>query len=129
LTVVLLSVLSGVSMTVNERIGEFGTLRALGLRAGDVYRLILLENLLLGVGGAAAGLVVGVALAWGLSAIGIPMPPPPNANAGYTAYIRILPGTIAAACLIGLLATVLSAMLAGRAPGRTPIVDALRRNV
>src|SRR3569832_298332 len=49
---VLLSVSSSIIMVVHERTGEYGTLRALGDRRGDVFRLILAENALLGLFGA-----------------------------------------------------------------------------
>ena len=77
LAMVLLSVTNTVNMTVFERAGEFGTMRALGNRGVDVLALILVESALLGLIGAAAGTLLGILLAWLISAIGIPMPPPP----------------------------------------------------
>ncbi len=63
LVMVLLSVANTVNMSVFERTGEFGTMRALGNRAGHVFRLILIESALLGLIGAALGVALGVALA------------------------------------------------------------------
>lgn len=129
LVIVLLSVLSSLSMTAHERVGEFGTLKALGHTTGHVYRLMLVESVLLGLLGATTGVVVGVLLAWGISYVGIPMPPLPNSTVGYTAHIRVVPGTVVTAFAIGFLATVVSASLAARTATRVPIVDALRQNV
>jgi putative ABC transport system permease protein len=129
LAMVLLSVTNTVNMTVFERIGEFGTMRALGNRGADVFTLILAESALLGVVGAAVGTVLGMLLAWGISAIGIPMPPPPNADIGYTAQIRIVPSVVAGAFVIGVLATVLAAILPALRVARTEVVEALRQNV
>lgn len=129
LVVVLLSVANSVNMTAYERVGEFGTLKALGTRSWQVSLLIVLENALLGLIGACLGVVLGVVLALGLSAIGIPMPPPPNSNVGYTAYIRIVPSVLALSFIIGFLATVLSSLLPARGVARIPVVDALRQNV
>lgn len=129
LLVVLLSVANSVNMTAYERVGEFGTLKALGNRDSDISKLIILENCLLGLFGATAGVLLGTFLAWGISAIGIPMPPPPNSNAGYTAYIRIVPSVLAVSFFIGLLATVLSSLMAARGAARVPVVDALRQNI
>jgi putative ABC transport system permease protein len=129
LLVVLLSVANSVNMTAYERVGEFGTLKALGNRDRDISKLIILENCLLGLFGASAGVLLGVLLAWGISAIGIPMPPPPNSNAGYTAYIRIVPNVLAVSFFIGLLATVLSSLMAARGAARVPVVEALRQNI
>ncbi len=129
LVVVLLSVANSVSMTAYERVGEFGTLKALGKRSSDISRLIIFENSLLGLIGATLGAVLGIALALGISAIGIPMPPPPNSNVGYTALIRVVPSVIVVSFFIGFLATVLSAVLAARGASRVPVVEALRQNI
>ncbi len=129
LVIVFLSVLSSLSMTAYERTGEFGTIKALGHTTGHVYRLALVESVLLAVVGASLGVLLGVLLAWAISQVGIPMPPPPNSNAGYTAYIRIVATNLAIAFGIGLSATLLSSALATRGATRVPIVDALRQNV
>lgn len=127
LLMVLLSVTNAVNMTAFERLAEFGTVRALGNRKRDVFRLLIVENLLLGLIGATLGVVVGALLALAISAIGIPMPPPPNANVGYTAVIRLLPSTIMSAWLIGFLATTAAALFPARRVSGTSIVDALRQ--
>ena len=129
LIIVLLSVANSVSMTAYERVGEFGTLRAIGRTSNDIYRLLVIENAVVGVVGAGTGLAVGVLLAYAISAVGLPMPPPPNANVGYTAYIRIVPAVCATAFAIGAVATVISALLTCRRPTRIPIADALRQNI
>ena len=129
LAMVLLSVTNTVNMTVFERTGEFGTMRALGNKGADVFMLILVESTLLGLIGATAGLLLGVLLAWIISAIGIPMPPPPNADIGYTAQIRIVPLVVAGAFATGVLATVLAAIAPALRVARTEVVEALRQNV
>lgn len=129
LVIVFLSVLSSLSMTAFERTGEFGTLKALGHTTRHVYRLAMVESALLGLAGATAGVLLGVALAWAISQVGIPMPPPPNANASYTAFIRIVPSNLATAFGIGLSATLFSSAFAVRGATRVPIVDALRQNI
>jgi putative ABC transport system permease protein len=57
------------------------------------------------------------------------MPPPPNANLGYVAHIRLVPLDMAMAGGIGLVATSLAALLPARRASRMPIVDALRQGV
>lgn len=126
LFMVLLSVANSVNMSAFERMSEFGTLLSLGSRRGDVFRLILLENVILGFCGAVVGIAAGLAIAGLISAVGIPMPPPPNANIGYTAYIRIIPAEILSAAVIGIVATVLAALLPARRASSATIVDALR---
>jgi putative ABC transport system permease protein len=129
LLMVLLSVANSVNMSLFERQGEFGTMQALGNRRQDVVRLVIMESALLGLVGATLGVIVGVLLAIVVSAIGIPMPPPPNSNVGYTALIRIVPLTVVVAFFIGFLATVMAAVLPARKISRIPIVDALRQNI
>lgn len=127
LFMVILSVANSVNMTIFERNSEFGTMQALGSKAGNVFRLVLLENALLGLFGAVCGLALGIAAALAISAIGIPMPPPPNANVGYTAMIRLVPSVMVSACLIGFFATVLASLLPARRVGKIAIVDLLRQ--
>jgi putative ABC transport system permease protein len=129
LLMVLLSVTNSVNMGLFERTREFGTLLALGDRPGTVFRLIMTESALLGVFGAAIGVAAGCATAVIISAIGIPMPPPPNANAGYTAFIRLMPDEIALAGAIGVMATFLAAILPARRASRLNVVEALRQGV
>lgn len=129
LIMVLLSVANSVNTAVFERMGEFGTMMALGNRRSEVFRLILTENLLLGMLGSSLGLGIGVGLALIISAIGIPMPPPPNSNLGYTAHIQIIPPVLLISAAIGVSATVLAAILPARHVSRTPVVEALRQNL
>lgn len=126
LIMVVLGVANAVSMGVFERMSEFGTMRALGNRSRFVFALILGECLLLGIAGAAVGVIAGAIIALGASAIGIPMPPPPNSNVGYTAQIHVLPAVVMQALTVGVLATVLSGVLPALRARRVGIVDALR---
>jgi putative ABC transport system permease protein len=126
---VLLSVANSVNMSVFERTGEFGTMMALGNRSSHVMQLIIVESLLLGLIGSSMGVIAGMLLAMVISAIGIPMPPPPNADLAYTAQIQIIPALLAMAALTGLLATVLAAVLPARYVSRKPVVEALRQNI
>lgn len=129
LFMVVLSVANSVNMAIFERFGEFGTQMALGDRGTDIFRLILAENMLLGLLGAAAGVAVGSGLAWAISQVGVPMPPPPNSNAGFIASIRIVPSVLATAFAVGFLAAVFAAVLPARRASRLSVVEALRQNV
>jgi len=129
LFMVLLGVANAVNMSVFERMSEFGTMRALGNRSRFISALILTECLLLGVAGAAVGVLVGSLLAWLISLVGIPMPPPPNSNAGYSARILFLPGLALQAFSIGAVATLLSAAVPILRARRVAIIDALRTAV
>jgi putative ABC transport system permease protein len=123
---VLLTVVNSVNMSLFERVAEFGTMRALGDRGGRIFALVVVEGLVFGVAGAIVGVALGVGLALMLSAVGIPMPPPPNSNVGYIAQIRLVPSVVFEAAIVGVVATTLAAVWPAWRVSRIPVVDALR---
>ncbi len=129
LIMVLLSVANSVNMSIFDRTGEFGTMMALGNRSNHIFQLIVSECILLGLIGCIIGIVLGLITAHIISSIGIPMPPPPNANIGYTAQIQIVPSVLLLSFIIGLSATVLAAILPAKQVSKTPVVEALRQNI
>lgn len=128
LGLVLLSVANNINMTIYERTGEFGTLLALGNRAGYVFRLIVEETFFLGLIGSVLGVALGTLVALLISTIGIPMPPMPNTNAAYIAHIQIVPREVITAFGIGLFATIGAAFLPARRASRLLVAEALRHN-
>ncbi len=129
LLMVSLSVGNTINMSVHERAGEFGTMQACGARRRTVFRLILAESALLGFFGAALGILVGNGLALLISAIGIPMPPPPNSDIAYIALIRLAWWITGLSFLIGMLAPVLAALRPALRASRDDIAESLRRAV
>jgi len=129
LVMVLLSVINSVNMTLFERTREFGTMRAIGDRSELVFRLIMIESFWLGLFGGALGIILGCLAALSISAIGIPMPPPPNANLGYTALIKLDIATVLVAGAIGFIACILAAILPARRAAKADIVEALRHGM
>jgi putative ABC transport system permease protein len=131
--IVLIMLLLSVSTTINlgifERVGEFGTLQALGNRPWQVFLLIVAEAFALGAIGSVVGTVGGILLALGISAVGIPMPPPPNADLGYTSHILVVPSMIAIALGTGVVAAVLASLLPARQVSRMGIAEALREAI
>jgi len=126
LLMVCLSVINTVNMSLVERSWEFGTMRALGNSTRTVASLIIGESAALGFVGATGGTLLGVGLAVLISGVGIPMPPPPNADLGYDAFIRIVPSVVAESWLIGLFATVVAALYPAWRLSRLSIIGALR---
>jgi putative ABC transport system permease protein len=129
LIMLLLSVSNTVNMGVFERVSEFGTMLALGDRSSHVFGLIVTENVLLGLIGSTLGTLLGIALAIQISAVGIPMPPPPNADLGYTSRILVVPAYIALAFATGLIATTLASLAPARRVSRMDIAEALRQGI
>jgi putative ABC transport system permease protein len=129
LLMVLLSVANSVNMTIFERTREFGTIVALGTAPRQVFRTVLIESAIVGLIGALLGMLAGSLLAWVISAIGIPMPPPPNANLGYTATIRLTFPDVLTAGAIGFVATCLAAIRPARRVSQLDVVEALRHGI
>jgi len=126
---VLLSVANSINMTLFERTREFGTLLALGDNPRRVFGLIMIENALLGFFGASFGMMLGCIAAWGISAVGIEMPPPPNSNLGYIALIRLDPMTVLTSGAVGFFAAFLASVFPAHRAANLEIVDALRHGV
>ena len=101
-------------ISVHERTGEIGLLRALGVSAAAVQRLFLLEATALAVAGGVAGVAIGFAVEGVLHAVvpGLPLATPPEA----------VVAALAMSLLVGIAAGVIPAR---RAAALDP-VDALR---
>jgi putative ABC transport system permease protein len=127
--IIVLSISNMLVMNVLERTGEIGTLLAIGLKRNKILRLFAVEGLLLGLAGASLGLGVGYGLAELISAIGIPMPPPPGMEEGYTGQIRITFSVMMNAFLITFITTFLAGLYPAWKASRLEIIDALRHNI
>jgi putative ABC transport system permease protein len=127
--IIVLSISNLLVMSVLERTGEIGTLLAVGFRRDKVLRLFAAEGLLLGLIGGTAGVLVGYGLAELISAIGIPMPPPPGMDEGYTGEIRITLPVLGNAFAIALVTTALAGLYPAWKASRLDIVNALRHNI
>ena len=58
---VLLSVTNSVNMSVFDRVGEFGTMMALGNRSSKIFQLIVAKSVIFGLIGGLLGVGLGVA--------------------------------------------------------------------
>jgi putative ABC transport system permease protein len=127
--IIVLGISNILAMSVIERTGEIGTLLAIGSRRSRILRQFATEGVLLGLAGAVLGVVIGVALAYVISAVGIPMPPPPGMEHGYTGEIRLTAFVLITPFLIALVTTALAGVYPAWRASRLKIVDALRHNV
>jgi putative ABC transport system permease protein len=89
---------------------------------------LLSEYSLVAIIGSAGGVALGIVLALLISLVGIPMPPMPNTNAGYTALIRVVPLEVAQALVVGLVGTLGAAFFPARRASRIAVLEALRHN-
>ncbi|MFD9333470.1 ABC transporter permease [Streptomyces sp. NPDC060028] len=108
------------TMLVTQRTKELALLRAVGANRGQVMRSVLAEALVVGITSAAIGLATGIGLAVGMrslmDSLGAKIP---------AGDLVIAPGTIVAALVIGVLVTVLAALLPAWRTGRIAPVAAM----
>lgn len=125
--IVLFTIGNTMSTAVMERTVEIGTLRAMGLRRSGLRRLFLCEGVLLGLIGAAIGLVFALAIAYLINHSGLKWIPPGYSYA-YLIQVRVwqdIPLLIGS--VIGLIGvTVVSAWWPANRASKLLIVDALR---
>jgi putative ABC transport system permease protein len=126
--IIVLSISNAMAMSVVERTGEIGTAMALGVGRHGILRMFVLEGLILGLIGGLLGLTLGTALAWLISAVGIPMPPPPGMARGYTAQIAVSAALAGEALLLAVVTALVASVYPAWKASRLPIVDALRHN-
>ena len=124
--IIVLSISNTLTMSVMERTSEIGTSMALGMRRGRILRQFVFEGMVIGMLGGTAGVVIGLALAWSISSVGIPMPPPPGMARGFTAEIHVGVALLRDALLIALGTTLVASLLPAIRASRLNIVDALR---
>ncbi len=124
--IVLLSVSNTLARNVMERTSEIGTMMALGRKRAAVARLFVGEGLSLGVVCGVLGVLLGWVLAVAISAVGIPMPPPPGMARGFVAGIAFTPRIAMVALLLAAITSVVASLLPALRASRLNIVDALR---
>jgi putative ABC transport system permease protein len=127
--IIILSISNLLVMNVLERTGEIGTLLAVGFRRSKIMQLFAVEGLMLGLVGGAAGVAIGYGLAELISTIGIPMPPPPGMEEGYTAEILVTLPVLANAFAIAFVTTALAGIYPAWKASRLIIINALRHNI
>jgi putative ABC transport system permease protein len=124
LTVVVMSVANSMGMTVIERTREIGTLRAIGLKRSGVVRLFTTESLLLTLFGCALGLVVTLAVRYGINLADIHYTPPDSASA-VPLLVDLDYGRTLFTLMLMLVVGTFAAWLPARRAARQPIMDAL----
>ncbi len=108
------------AILVSQRIQEIGMLRAIGAGRGQIRSTIFIEAILVGVIGSALGIVCGIGVAELIKALfesqgGFP-------ETGTVVSLR----TVVVALIVGLIATLISALLPAFKAGRISPVEAIR---
>lgn len=126
--IIILTISNTQTMSVLERTTEIGTILAVGLHRSGILRMFIIEGTLIGSIGGVFGIFLGIGIAEIISVVGIPMPPAPGMDTGFTAQILITSRLAVDAFVLAIVTTLIaSAMPAWRA-SRMNIVDALRCN-
>jgi putative ABC transport system permease protein len=124
--IIILSISNTLTMSVLERTSEIGTMMALGTTRATILRRFLGEGTVLGIAGGAIGALIGVAGAIAISAIGIPMPPPPGVAHGFVGEVRTTFPLVADAFVLAVVTTLIASVYPAWKASRMVIVDALR---
>lgn len=123
--IVVFSVANTILMSVFERTREIGTLMAIGTPRGTVWRMFLLEGVVIGLLGGALGLAAGALAAFGINHANLMLPPPPGYTVGYALRVMLQPPILITAFLISLVTATLSSIVPALKASRLVIVDAL----
>jgi putative ABC transport system permease protein len=109
------------SITVAQRVREFGMVRALGATRGQIMRNVVGEAFVVGVLASLIGLLLGIGIARGIQAlfdaIGFGLP---------AASIEIKPRTVIVALLVGVVVTVLASVAPALRATRVPPIAAVQ---
>jgi putative ABC transport system permease protein len=116
LVVTVLLIATLLTITVNERLGEIATLRAIGISRGTVVREVLLEGAALTLIGSVLGICLGLATARYLDSILTSFPGLPAAFSFFVPRRESLTTAGIVLLLTGSLAALYPAWLAARAP-------------
>jgi putative ABC transport system permease protein len=115
---VMICIVSGIGILVSiynsmsDRRHEIAVMRALGAGRSTVMIIVLLESLILAIGGGLVGwlgghAVIGLARPWVVGRFGVPVSvfdlAPPVLNLGISAELLLIPGLIVLAVIVGLL--------------------------
>jgi ABC-type lipoprotein release transport system permease subunit len=114
--VVSVGVLNTVLMTVLERTREYGVLRAVGTAPGQVFRMVLIEVMIMACAGIVIGCGIAYAANYALSIEGIPLPTP--ISYGGIVFDRLFTMINAQSFYIPAVCVLVSAFLTSIFPGR-----------
>ncbi|MCM2278614.1 MAG: FtsX-like permease family protein [Oligoflexia bacterium] len=128
LSLVLIGILNTIGMSVFERTGEMGTMRALGETQRNIVRQFVLEGAVLGVFGGVVGAVAGAVLALVINAIDF-RAPMPGASLPQRIQILLPIWNFVEALALTLAASMVAAVIPAVRAVKLEIVDALRRNI
>jgi putative ABC transport system permease protein len=114
-------------LLAEERKGEMGMLRAIGLTRRELVYSYYFEGLAYSAGSALAGTVLGVGVGYGLTyAFSVLYPEPGLSQGAILGAFTVLPSSLLIAYVVGFLLTLLTVVVASRRSSRLNVVRAIR---
>ncbi|MHB8351402.1 MAG: ABC transporter permease [Thermoplasmata archaeon] len=115
------------SLLAEERKGEMGVLRAMGMRGGELVYAFLFEGSIYAAGAALAGVFLGVGVGYGLTfAFSVLLSEPGLSSSALLSSFTISAPTLLLAYAAGFLLTLATVVLASVRASRLNIIQALR---
>lgn len=108
------------NILIAQRLREMALLRCVGATRAQVFRGVLLESLIVGFAASALGVLAGIGLGTGGAALFA------SADNSSLGPITVSPAPVVVGLLVGMIVTLVSALLPARAATRVPPVAALR---
>ncbi len=124
-----LSILTVFMISLLERTGEFGTLRAIGTYRNEIAYLIFIESILQSLLGGLLGIAISVFAIYLPLKSGITMPPPPSMTAAFHVMFDVPWHGIGTTLLLCVVVAGGSGIFPALKIARLNIVEALGRNV
>ena len=86
-----MGIFNTIAVSLLERSGEMGALRANGESRRRLFQILFTENLILGCVGGVVGIILAVVVEKTLLSHGIPMPPGPGITRQFLIFLEIQP--------------------------------------
>lgn len=128
LALMFLGILNTVSMTVVERTGEIGTLRALGESRKEIVSQFVLESVMLSVIGIITGIVFSLVMIQLVEQLKI-MTEMPGASTPFQIKIYFMFSSVIYASCLASITTIIATLIPALRASRMDIVEALRKNI
>jgi putative ABC transport system permease protein len=128
LALMFLGILNTVSMTVVERTGEIGTLRALGESRKEIVSQFVLESVMLSLIGIVTGILFSLFMIQLVEQLHI-MTEMPGASTPFQIKIYFMMSSVIYASCLASVTTIIATLIPALRASRLDIVEALRKNI
>lgn len=128
ISLILVSILNTIGNSIAERTAEIGTVRALGENPWSLVLQFVMEGFILGLLGAAGGILLGVVTVQVVNALRIPIVMP-GATTHFYIQIELIKGSLQQAAWLATVPAIFAALLPAIRASRMNIVEALRRAI